>query len=656
LVQTKLRVGPAGDAFEQEADRMADRALDHPVQGGVQRQADPEEEEIQAKPLAASITPLVQRTELYEEEEELQAAPTAQRAEEGFDAGNSIEQRLASLRGSGSPLPDELRADMESRFGTDFRGVRLHTDAESDTLNRDLQAKAFTHKTDIYFSSGQYEPDSRTGKHLLAHELTHVVQQTGSGPQTSSPDAQEQGQASVPSTRGEPAVQRVKIEEIDEEEEEQTQSQGSPPLRLADRAWVGKGRNVLQSQSSASPPPMLTNKPRSEIEEEQTQSQGSQPLMLTDRPWSEIEEEQTQSQGSQPLMLTDRPWSEIEEEQTQSRGSQPLMLTDRPWSEIEEEQTQSQGSQPLMLTDRPWSEIEKERSPVRKLLQSERPSLPQMPMPNMPNPIQIPPQSPRSNEPLMLTDKPWSEMEKEKSREQPAQDPAKWKKGAKPKPVPKAQPQIGTKGQAQQAGGAPQISEPKAKPGQEMTGMGPDLWAENLMRQHSIDPKDWAMLGKEQQTKLVSDITSGNPKRAKRTLGKAQAEREGKAPGAWETWKAGWGAFFKETIPSKLSAMTPTSTSRAQQRALANRRKALGSQAPSDQAPGPQPAKSNIGTIEQYLKERKAAKEEKAKSEEGGDTASKGSVSGLEAGIKIGELQSEVKTLRAKVEELEKRG
>ena len=191
LIQTKLKVGPAGDSYEQEADRVADRALDHSVHASdVQRTADPQEEEIQTKPLAASITPLVQRAGLEEEEEELQAAPTAQRTEEGFDAGASIEQRLASLRGSGTPLPDELRADMESRFGTDFGGVRVHTDAKSDALNRDLRAKAFTHRTDIYFSAGQYEPDSQKGKHLLAHELTHVVQQTGSGagPSSAGPD------------------------------------------------------------------------------------------------------------------------------------------------------------------------------------------------------------------------------------------------------------------------------------------------------------------------------------------------------------------------------------------------------------------------------------------------------------------------------------
>ena len=97
------------------------------------------------------------------------------------------EQRLASLKGRGSPLPDGLRTDMEGRFGTDFGAVRIHTDGEADGLNRTLRAKAFTHKTDIYFSAGQYDADSKKGKHLLAHELTHVVQQTGSGPQTFSP-------------------------------------------------------------------------------------------------------------------------------------------------------------------------------------------------------------------------------------------------------------------------------------------------------------------------------------------------------------------------------------------------------------------------------------------------------------------------------------
>ncbi len=68
---------------------------------------------------------------------------------------------------------------MESRFGADFSDVRIHTGAEAAQLSRDLQAQAFTHGRDIYFGAGRYDPGTETGKRLLAHELTHTIQQTG---------------------------------------------------------------------------------------------------------------------------------------------------------------------------------------------------------------------------------------------------------------------------------------------------------------------------------------------------------------------------------------------------------------------------------------------------------------------------------------------
>ena len=63
-------------------------------------------------------------------------------------------------------------------MGHDFSGVRVHTSAESDTLNQQLSAKAFTTGQDIFFKQGEYNPGSSSGKELIAHELTHVVQQS----------------------------------------------------------------------------------------------------------------------------------------------------------------------------------------------------------------------------------------------------------------------------------------------------------------------------------------------------------------------------------------------------------------------------------------------------------------------------------------------
>jgi hypothetical protein len=96
-----------------------------------------------------------------------------------FTAGDRIEKRLKQRQNGGNPLPDDTREFMETRFGNDFSSIRVHHDSEAVQLNRDLRAKAFTHGTNIYFNAGQYNPKSSGGKKLLAHELTHTIQQSG---------------------------------------------------------------------------------------------------------------------------------------------------------------------------------------------------------------------------------------------------------------------------------------------------------------------------------------------------------------------------------------------------------------------------------------------------------------------------------------------
>ncbi|MEH1886507.1 eCIS core domain-containing protein [Nostoc sp.] len=236
--QTKLTVGAPNDMYEQEADRVADQVMSMPDgKGSMQRETMPEEEEeiqtktlgnsiqretmleeeeeIQTKTLAATIAPLVQREVMPEEEEEIQTKTlgnsiqrevmpeeeeelqtktlgngTLQREampeeeeeiqtksfpDAGFQAESNLENRLSSSQGGGSALPDEVRSFMEPRFGADFSQVRVHTGGEAVQMNRELNAQAFTHKQDVYFGAGK-----APGKDALtAHELTHVVQQTG---------------------------------------------------------------------------------------------------------------------------------------------------------------------------------------------------------------------------------------------------------------------------------------------------------------------------------------------------------------------------------------------------------------------------------------------------------------------------------------------
>jgi hypothetical protein len=97
----------------------------------------------------------------------------------GGAIGGDVERSIEGARSGGRSLDKEVRASMEPAFGADFSGVKVHADAKADGLNRSLQARAFTTGQDVFFRGGEYNPGSSGGKELLAHELTHVVQQNG---------------------------------------------------------------------------------------------------------------------------------------------------------------------------------------------------------------------------------------------------------------------------------------------------------------------------------------------------------------------------------------------------------------------------------------------------------------------------------------------
>jgi hypothetical protein len=162
-LQAKLTVGSPDDPFEREADVVADQVMRMPEQNFIQRKCSHcEEEKVSRKPLSQTITPLIQTSR------------------KGNDlVSNTVENGINSSRGSGSALDGHTQSFMSSRFGSDFSSIKIHTDNESVQLNRSLNAKAFTVGNDVYFNEGQYNPGSFAGKQLLAHELTHVVQQKG---------------------------------------------------------------------------------------------------------------------------------------------------------------------------------------------------------------------------------------------------------------------------------------------------------------------------------------------------------------------------------------------------------------------------------------------------------------------------------------------
>ena len=92
---------------------------------------------------------------------------------------SSLERTIESTRGGGQSLDRSTQATMGKAFSADFSSVRVHTNSQADSLNQSLNARAFTTGQDIYFRQGAYSPGSSSGKELLAHELTHVVQQNG---------------------------------------------------------------------------------------------------------------------------------------------------------------------------------------------------------------------------------------------------------------------------------------------------------------------------------------------------------------------------------------------------------------------------------------------------------------------------------------------
>jgi hypothetical protein len=100
------------------------------------------------------------------------------KGKESLDLDDETAGRINRARGGGQPLEGAVQEQMSAAMGYDFSGVRVHTSPESDDLNRQLSARAFTTGQDIFVRQGDYAPHSSSGRELIAHELSHVVQQT----------------------------------------------------------------------------------------------------------------------------------------------------------------------------------------------------------------------------------------------------------------------------------------------------------------------------------------------------------------------------------------------------------------------------------------------------------------------------------------------
>lgn len=187
LIQTKLKISQPGDAYEQEADKVADQVMSGP---GSDHSASKEVEEL------SKASPALQRRTYASTE--LQRPADEQKGDCEIDVKDDLHlmakhapdnsaaaatqknSHLGVAEGGGEPLAPAPRQFFESRFGADFSDVRIHSDNQANESAKSMNALAYTRGRDVVFGAGQFAPETLDGKRLLAHELAHVVQQGGS--------------------------------------------------------------------------------------------------------------------------------------------------------------------------------------------------------------------------------------------------------------------------------------------------------------------------------------------------------------------------------------------------------------------------------------------------------------------------------------------
>src|SRR5439155_6303986 len=168
FLQAKLTVGHPDDPLEREADDVAEQVMRMP------------DESVSTQGMSP---PAVQRKcaecEQADEDEQSMRVQTKRDGPAAMTSASSdIASRIAALGGRGDPLAPGIRSYFEPRFGRDLGAVRTHTGADADETSRAIGARAYTYGTDVAFRAGEFSPETVDGQRLLAHELTHVIQQS----------------------------------------------------------------------------------------------------------------------------------------------------------------------------------------------------------------------------------------------------------------------------------------------------------------------------------------------------------------------------------------------------------------------------------------------------------------------------------------------
>lgn len=193
FIQAKLQVGQPGDVYEQEANCMADWVIDGQTQRAIRPHLSSLTAPAHVQRLASNRSPSLEDIEVLEGEPEGEGrVPVIQRLTQTASSNGTspvsakptanLARRLATSQSGGQPLMPGISQFMEERFQAGFSNVRIHTDSEAVRLSGDLDARAFTCGTHVYFSLGEYRPETASGRKVLAHELAHVIQQGGAKP------------------------------------------------------------------------------------------------------------------------------------------------------------------------------------------------------------------------------------------------------------------------------------------------------------------------------------------------------------------------------------------------------------------------------------------------------------------------------------------
>lgn len=196
-IQASMTVGQPDDPFEKEAEKVSRQVVDGFDQANIiQRKFSSfglQQFTIQpftiGRRISRKLQQTISRTPLFvqakcahcDEEEKMQRkSGDIQFAGEGATVSPHIESQIQSMKGGGQGMGSDTKTAMESSFGADFSGVKVHTNSQAVQMSQQLNAHAFTVGNDIFFNEGRYQPQSKQGAGLLAHELTHTVQQGAS--------------------------------------------------------------------------------------------------------------------------------------------------------------------------------------------------------------------------------------------------------------------------------------------------------------------------------------------------------------------------------------------------------------------------------------------------------------------------------------------